>query len=59
MLYLKACPRCDGDVHVNRDVYGEYRHCLQCGYTEDTERTRAGWMIPVPKDKLGRPASAA
>ena len=59
MLYLKACPRCDGDVHVNRDVYGEYRQCLQCGYTEDTERPQGVRVIPVPKVKLGTRAKAA
>ena len=37
MLQLKACPRCRGDIHVNRDMYGSYRQCLQCGYMKDLE----------------------
>ncbi len=31
MFYLKACPRCRGDIHFNSDVYGDYYQCLQCG----------------------------
>lgn len=30
-LYLKSCDRCGGDMNSNRDIYGEYRMCLQCG----------------------------
>ena len=37
MLQLKACPRCKGDINVNRDMYGSYRQCLQCGYMKDIE----------------------
>ena len=32
MLYLKACSRCLGDLYQERDVYGNYIVCLQCGY---------------------------
>ena len=32
MLWFKQCPRCEGDLHHDRDVYGEYVACLQCGY---------------------------
>ena len=35
MLELRACPRCHGDLHTNRDIYGSYRQCLQCGYMRD------------------------
>ncbi len=37
-LYLKACPRCKGDMHANRDMYGEYKECLQCGYMVDIDK---------------------
>ena len=37
MLSLKACPRCRGDLHTNRDLYGSYSQCLQCGYMKDIE----------------------
>lgn len=32
MLYLKSCPRCRGDVKYERDMYGQYLGCLQCGF---------------------------
>ncbi len=31
--WLKQCPRCGGDLREEPDVYREYIHCLQCGYT--------------------------
>jgi len=37
MLKLKACPRCKGDLNGNRDMYGSYDECLQCGYMRDIE----------------------
>lgn len=32
MLYLKACPRCRGDVHYAVDIDGPFLQCLQCGF---------------------------
>ena len=33
MLYLKACPRCHGDLLLQEVVLGETElNCLQCGY---------------------------
>jgi hypothetical protein len=32
ILYLKACPRCQGDVKYESDVYGKFLECLQCGF---------------------------
>lgn len=48
MLYLKACPRCHGDIKFERDMYGHYLECLQCGFLisskldEKTRKTEAG-----------------
>ena len=41
MLYFKSCPRCKGDMYVNHDLYGDYKECLQCGRTEEIEKTDA------------------
>ena len=41
MVEFKACPRCTGDLKLTRDMYGDYRECLQCGYTKD--------ILPEPK----------
>lgn len=36
MLLLKTCPRCrEGDVVVDRDIYGWNALCLQCGFMAD------------------------
>ncbi len=32
MIWLKRCPRCDGDLFENSDMYGRYIACLQCGH---------------------------
>ena len=30
-LLRKACPRCGGDICRNRDTFGVYHQCAQCG----------------------------
>ena len=35
MIYFKTCPKCRGDMHMQRDKYGSYRHCFQCGPIQD------------------------
>ena len=40
MLRLKSCPKCkNGDVTLDRDYYGWYEYCIQCGYERDLEST--------------------
>ena len=51
LLYLKACPRCKGDVIANRDMYGEYRECLQCGYMVDIDKTNGVFSMPAALKK--------
>ncbi len=50
MLRFKSCPRCKGDVLIDRDVYGWYQQCLQCGYQRDLKN--------MVKDKPQRPPEA-
>jgi hypothetical protein len=43
MLRLKSCPRCRGDVVIDRDMDGWYEQCLQCGcqrYLESLAETK-------------------
>jgi hypothetical protein len=35
MIVFKACVRCQGDVHVKDDNYGQYLNCIQCGATTE------------------------
>ncbi|MBC8279584.1 MAG: hypothetical protein H8E48_02255 [Chloroflexi bacterium] len=38
MFYFKACPKCQGDLSLEKDSYGSYFKCLQCGkFTEVNE----------------------
>ena len=37
LVYFKACKRCGGDMHENRDIYGSYRECLACGNMKDLD----------------------
>jgi hypothetical protein len=30
-FWLKACPKCGGDLEGKRDVTGRYIECVQCG----------------------------
>ena len=37
-----SCPRCQkGDVAVDRDYYGWYEYCVQCGYSKDLDSISA------------------
>lgn len=36
MTKRKSCPKCKtGNIGVDRDQYGWYEYCIQCGYTRD------------------------
>ncbi len=35
MWKLKGCPKCNGDIFLEKDVSGWYERCLQCGYNRD------------------------
>ena len=37
MLRLKSCPRCRGDLLLERDSWGWYEQCIQCGYLHDLQ----------------------
>lgn len=42
MFYFKACPKCKGDMHLDRDAYGSYRKCIQCGRIIEMEISQPG-----------------
>ena len=37
MLKLKGCPKCKGDLIIDRDMYGWFEQCIQCGYLHPME----------------------
>lgn len=32
---FKSCPRCLGDIFIDRDMDGWYEQCLQCSYRRE------------------------
>ena len=57
MLRLKACPRCGGDLHDNRDMHGCYAECLQCGYMRDVEDPRLAPLLEFTAKRGGKSAA--
>ena len=57
MLRLKGCPRCKGDLHTNRDLYGSYTECLQCGYMRDLPDIHPVFAS-VDMDAIRKPSKA-
>jgi len=37
----KRCPKCGGNIFVDRDFSGGYEQCLQCGYNSDLAELKA------------------
>ncbi len=35
----RSCPRCDGDIFIDRDLHGWFEQCLQCGYVRNLGNT--------------------
>jgi hypothetical protein len=35
LIMPKGCPRCNGDLFTDRDWYGPFIQCLQCGWMAD------------------------
>ena len=51
MMWLKGCPKCRGDLYDNRDHYGRYIVCMQCGHhLSDSEEFALG--ISLSPDQL-------
>ena len=44
---LKSCPRCNGDLFIQREIDGWYEECLSCGYQRDVSNL-------VTVDTIGR-----
>ncbi|MFC1910973.1 hypothetical protein ACFLXC_06875 [Chloroflexota bacterium] len=35
MIRTKSCPKCKGVVLIDRDQYGWFEQCIQCGLMKD------------------------
>ena len=47
-LKFGACPKCQGDLQLKRDVYGMYINCLQCGLQKDFDAPNAALETTKP-----------
>lgn len=54
MLILKGCPRCRGDLKVDRDHDGPYLLCLQCGYIKDLKEDNSPIRVRVRTEGRAR-----
>ena len=64
MFWFKLCPRCFGDLSEDRDYYGKFITCMQCGYHQDVVETKidanAGLKIKsAPAKRLNKEMEAA
>ena len=56
MLWLKSCPRCqEGDVTLDRDMWGWNIMCLQCGYMKDVEDPNGATVLLRQHDAAREP----
>ena len=57
MFWLKACPRCKGDLYEGSDIYGTYVCCLQCARClTDVEKNQLILDTPTGIRPARRPA---
>jgi hypothetical protein len=62
-IKIGTCPRCNkGELFVDRDMYGWYECCLQCGYSRDLSELARPVEVKVVEEKgtkvKARPFSA-
>lgn len=51
MWKLKSCPRCGGDMLLDRDHYSWYEQCLQCSYLNELKSIAEFMGQAVEEDK--------
>jgi len=46
----RKCPRCGGNILIDRDMYGWYEQCLQCAYCRDLVLLNPDIKNPAPAE---------
>jgi len=44
---LKSCPRCGGDLLIEKDMYGWSEKCFQCSFSRDLKE-----LVTIKKEDL-------
>lgn len=61
VIKFKSCPKCSGDLYLNRDCYGSYLNCFQRGYIKDLdslENPVTKKPVPVAAEAMDLPLAA-
>lgn len=56
MFWLKGCPRCSGDLYSDRDQYGTFVSCLQCGLNREMS-SQPGAALVISAEPSPMPAA--
>ncbi len=48
-IKFNACPKCQGDLQLKRDLYGMFINCLQCGLQKDLDAPTAAVELAKAK----------
>ena len=51
-LKFNACPKCGGDLHLRRDIYGMFVNCLQCGLQRDLDAPTKAVEVTRPETEV-------
>ena len=54
MFWLTSCGRCGGDLYEDRDHYGTYVSCLQCGASAEVQKSQRDDAVPKMKSLAAR-----
>lgn len=54
MLKLKGCPKCKGDMVDDKDAYGRYEQCMQCGYLSEIQLPKLTDNVVTVKNNRDR-----
>ncbi len=53
MMWLGACPRCRGDLHLDSDHFGKFVSCLQCGTILNKSQEHSLRVLDIARRFLG------
>ena len=56
MFWFKLCPRCSGDLLEDRDQYGYFVTCMQCGFHKDVPADLEG-PFAISAEPLAAPVA--